>query len=627
MNRPVEASTMNRSEIAAFLDQQMKEKMEKYNIPNAVVSFVADGEIWVNKGYGYADLQKKKPVDAKRTLFRIGSTSKLLTWTAVMQLVEQGKLDLNTDINQYLDFEIPNRLYDDRSDREAAPITLTHLMSHTPGFEDSLDTVFRISEDNMITLEEYLRDHMPARVFPPGEVMAYSNYGSALAGYIVQRVSGMPFAEYVEQSIYQPLGMTSSTFRQPLPEELVPHMARAYRWIDGQYLEGAFEFLPEPAGGMSSSGADMSAFMLAHLQNKVRSEDSLLLSDATLRQMHSPLFTHHPRLHGMAHGFMEGTFHGQRTLFHSGSTMLFDTGLYLLPDENKGLFISYSGGSYLAHLEIFQSFMERYYPAEEPLPSLPPEEALERSRLYIGEYHQNRKSFTTPESVLSLTMGIIHVDRDDEGYIWVQHVGETNRFVEIEPGVYQNVQAGQSRDYFGGFQTIVFKTDPFGNVMLIADGPMTYSKAPWYASSAFTFTAFGLVLFLILGSFVFWGFLSGIRLIRNKKSVQPKAAIAAKGTAIAFGVLTFGFLLDVVITGEFDPVYGVPKAYYGELTSWTEWAEKIPFVLHFLGAVLLIFSVYIWRKGCWKITGRIHYSMFTLAAMGLLLLFHYWNMV
>ncbi|CAM3637516.1 serine hydrolase [Brevibacillus invocatus] len=184
---------------------------------------------------------------------------------------------------------------------------------------------------------------------------------------------------------------------------------------------------------MSSSGADMSAFMLSHLQG-VRTQESGLLSDATIRQMHRSLFTHHPRLHGMAHGFMEGTFHDQRTLFHSGSTMLFDTGLYLLPDENRGLFISYSGGSYLAHLEIFQAFMDRYYPAEKLLPPLPPEGALERSRSYIGEYHQNRKSFTTPESVLSLTMGMIHVQSDEEGYLLVHHVGEASRFVESEQG-------------------------------------------------------------------------------------------------------------------------------------------------------------------------------------------------
>lgn len=543
-----------------------------------------------------------------------------------MQLVEQGKLDLNTDINQYLDFEIPNRLYHDQSEQEAAPITLTHLMTHTPGFEDSLDTVYIISEDSMIPLEEYLRNHMPARVFPAGEVMAYSNYGSALAGYIVQRVSGMPFAEYVEQHIYHPLGMTSSTFRQPLPEEIATDMAKAYRFFDGEYLEGAFEFLPEPAGGMSSSGADMSAFMLSHLQG-VRTQESGLLSDATIRQMHRSLFTHHPRLHGMAHGFMEGTFHDQITLFHSGSTMLFDTGLYLLPDENRGLFISYSGGSYLAHLEIFQAFMDRYYPAEKLLPPLPPEGALERSRSYIGEYHQNRKSFTTPESVLSLTMGMIHVQSDEEGNLLVHHVGEASRFVESEPGVYQNVQEGKTRDYFGGFQTLVFKTDPFGNVMLISDGPMTYSKAPWYASSAFAFTALGLVLCLIFGSLLFWGLHAAIRFIRNKKTAQPKAAIAAKWTAIAFGVLTLGFVLDVVITGEFDPVYGVPKAYYGEQSSWTVWVGQIPFVQNVLGAALLIFLVYIWRKGCWRIPGRIHYSLFTLSATGLLLFFHYWNMV
>src|SRR5690606_36159751 len=121
-------------------------------------------------------------------------------------------------INEYLDFTIP--------DTYPEPITLQLLLTHTPGFEDIGQGLFKLSADEMQPLDEYLRTHIPARVYPPGEVGAYSNIGTALAGYIVERVSGQPFDEYVEQHIFEPLGMAHSTFRQPLPAGLAPHMSK-----------------------------------------------------------------------------------------------------------------------------------------------------------------------------------------------------------------------------------------------------------------------------------------------------------------------------------------------------------------------------------------------------------------
>lgn len=630
-NQPADqASKANYADIESFMDQEMKIQMQKFNIPNAAVSVVANGEVIFSHGYGYADREKELPVNPEHTLFRMGSTSKLLTWTAVMQLVEQGKLDLEADINTYLDFKMPDRLYTQSAQEPAAaPITLTHLMTHTAGFEDYPDMIFRLDEQQMLPLADYVRTYMPQRAFPPDEVVAYSNYGTALAGYIVERVADQIFEDYVDQHIFTPLGMEYSSFRQPLPERLQPHMARAYRLAQGEYEEGRFEFVPGPAGGMSSSAADMSKFMLAYFSGE-NEQGGRILREETIRSMRNQQFTQHPLLSGTAFGFMEGVFNGERTLFHGGSTMLFDTGLYLVPERNLGLFVSYSGGSYLAHLGLFQALMDHYYPAPPADHPLPPEGTIERSRQYVGEYQQNRRSFTTSERFLSLTMGLIQVQLDKEGYLLVSHAGEMNRFVEIEPGIYLNLREQGTQDYYGGFRTIVFGVDPYGNTMLMSDGPMTYSKAPWYASSSFTFLTIIAILLFIIISLLFWSIRGVFRLIRRSKSrttLPPKLARAAAGIAIAFGVLTLAILIGVAINGQIDPVYGLPQAAFGVMPSWNSVLDVLPWLLITIGIFMIIFAVIaVWRK-YWRISGRIHYVLFTAAAWLLLSLFMYWQLI
>ena len=241
------ASLIDSADIENFMDKAIQAKMKEQHIPNATVSVVSNGKVIFEKGYGYANVEDQTRTNPEMTMFRIGSLSKLFTWTAIMQLVERGILDLDTDVNEYLDFEIPSKLEgSDQGDSE--PITLHHLMTHTPGFEDYADSIFRLSADKKPSLNEYVRQYMPARVFPPGEVMAYSNYGTALAGYIVEQVSGMSFPEYVEKNIYQPLGMKHSTFRQPIPEILSPNMAHGYRYVNGENFKGEFKLFPNLLG-------------------------------------------------------------------------------------------------------------------------------------------------------------------------------------------------------------------------------------------------------------------------------------------------------------------------------------------------------------------------------------------
>ena len=222
--------------LEAFLDGVISTQLKQYHIAGATVAVVKDGALLLAKGYGFADLEEGPvAVDPGRTLFRPGSVYKLITWTAVMQLVEKGQLDLDTDINCYLDFSIPARLLNQGGNEPPRPITLADLMAHTAGFEEVALGVFVRSAKEVLPLGEYLKEFLPERVYPPGELGAYSNYGAALAGDIVERVSGMPFAGYVEKNIFAPLGMEHSTFRQPLPAALAGQMARGYNYVDGVY--------------------------------------------------------------------------------------------------------------------------------------------------------------------------------------------------------------------------------------------------------------------------------------------------------------------------------------------------------------------------------------------------------
>jgi CubicO group peptidase (beta-lactamase class C family) len=162
--QPQQQGPTDRAELEAFLDEELGREMEKHHIAGAAVSVVKDGKLYFAKGYGSADLENGIPVDPEQTVFRIGSLAKLFTWTAVMQLAEQGKLDLDADINTYLDFRIP--------DTYPQPITLKHLMTHTPGFEDRYYERLASDPNDLLPPREWLVSHMPARVRPPGDAAA-----------------------------------------------------------------------------------------------------------------------------------------------------------------------------------------------------------------------------------------------------------------------------------------------------------------------------------------------------------------------------------------------------------------------------------------------------------------------
>src|SRR5205814_3042858 len=250
----------DRCELAAFLDGVMAANLRDKHVAGATVAVVKDGALFYANGYGYSDVAHRAAVNPERTLLRIGSTSKLFTWTAVMQLVEQGKLDLDADVNRYIDFKIPATY--------PQPIMLRHIMTHTPGFEEDGRDLITDDTTRMIPLGRWLATHIPGRVRPPGTYSSYSNYATALAGYVVQRVSGESYDDYIDRHILTPLGMTQTTTRQPLPAPLRGDMSRGYTWGGGSFAPQKYEIVnAAPAGSVASSATDMAKFMIAHLND------------------------------------------------------------------------------------------------------------------------------------------------------------------------------------------------------------------------------------------------------------------------------------------------------------------------------------------------------------------------
>jgi CubicO group peptidase (beta-lactamase class C family) len=339
------------AELQSFADTFFPGKMEELNIPGLTFIFVQSGEVVFAKGYGYANLESATPVSADSSVVRIGSVSKLFVATAVMQLVEQGRVDLNADINPYLSaFKLENTF--------SEPVTLAHLLTHTAGFEDPL-YVSNTDPALVEPLGEHLAEHMPPRTHPPGEAHIYSNYGYALAALVVEEVSGTPFDKYVEQHIFEPLRMSKSSYllAPPVPENMVT----GYAYHDASQVPQPMDYDRDyPGGSIVSTAEDMSHFVLAHLQDGCH-EGACILSAETLAEMHQRQAATPHEGQNVTLGFVEGLQDGQRLLGHSGAIRGFGSSLNLLPEHDAGYFFCFNAECYeTSACEIISAFREQF---------------------------------------------------------------------------------------------------------------------------------------------------------------------------------------------------------------------------------------------------------------------------
>ena len=426
------AQALTKEDLESWLDGLIPSALVTARTPGAVVSVVKDGQVLLEKGYGWADAEKHIPVDPKATLFRPGSTSKLFTWTAVMQQVELGKLDLDTDVNQYLDFKVPVR--------NGHPLTLRHIMTQTSGFEEVIKDLVSFGTASP-PLRDVLVANMPPLRADPGTVAGYSNYATALAGYIVQRVSGEQYEDYIEHHIFQPLGMAHSTFRQPLPAALAPLMAQGYMET-GQPGHGFEVVNLPPAGSLSSTADDMSRFMIAHLQDGSLG-DARILQAATAQKMHTTPTRLFPDLNGIALGFYQQDINGHRVIAHGGDLNYFHSDLALFIDDHVGLFISVNapgkeGMGEMLRVRLFNSFADRYFPKPETITPLDKATQQAHAALLAGTWVNTRRADSTFLKLVDL-LSPTHVTANPDGSITSKVLLDPQTFVETSPFLWSEV--------------------------------------------------------------------------------------------------------------------------------------------------------------------------------------------
>lgn len=319
-------------ELGGLLDPVFAEQMEKLHIPGAVVVIVKDGRIVFTRGYGYADFEKKTPVVPDKTIFRIGSITKVFTATAVMQLADRGRIKLADDVNWHLkDFKVPASY--------AQPITFANLLTHTSGLDEISPGRRTADESKVVPLGAFLKTRL-VRIQAPGEVISYSTYNAALAGFMVEQITGTPFKLYLRKNVFDPLGM-SHTSIAAVRDEYKQDLASGYEWDGKSYHKLPFQwFNTYPASDINSTASDMARFMLANLSGGAL-EGKRILSSQAMRDMHSTHFRNHPRVAGWAYGFYEGELNNQHFVEHGGSM---DDGysalLTLVPSRNLGVFVA-----------------------------------------------------------------------------------------------------------------------------------------------------------------------------------------------------------------------------------------------------------------------------------------------
>ncbi|HEY7639827.1 MAG TPA: serine hydrolase domain-containing protein [Steroidobacteraceae bacterium] len=598
-------------EMEAFLDGFMNAEMKAGPVAGAVVIVVKDGQVFFQKGYGYEDVDKQVPVDPAQTLFRPGSVSKLFTWTSIMQLVEQGKLDLDADVNTYLkDFKIKATY--------PQPITLRNIMTHTAGFEDgAVGYLFANKVADLIPLGDWVAKHEPARVRPPttnwndGTSASYSNYATALAGHIIEIVSGQSFDDYVAQHIFQPLGMTRSTFGEPLPDTLSPHMSGGYTFEAGAFKSHGFEFIHAagPAGSLSSTASDMARFMLAHLQDGSLG-DGHILKPETAQLMHTRVMSPDPALNGHCLGFYETYINGRRIIGHGGDTGFFHSILSLMPETGIGLFASVNTGGKGARtsVELERAFFKHYFPAELPVVK-PPADAAKRNARYAGSYRTLRHSYTKFEKVFS-AFGDDNVTAMPDGTLLMGDIfGNPARWVEVGDGVFRM----QNGDAFAAF-----KGDDGGRATHVVGlfPPIVAQRISWYESSKLHGFIVGIAVLLSITILV-----SAIRQ-RRTDSAAPGQLRWARPTLALSGGLLLAFLIAValVLAGGFESlIYKIPTSLYIALTFPL---LAIPFAL-----LAGWFAVGVWRTRVWTFGARLHYSLAAVAVLAFLVVLNYWNLL
>ncbi len=615
---PGSGHSLEPADLEAFFDGILPLQLERSDIAGASVLVMQNDKVLLQKGYGLADIKSKRPVDPETTIFRLASISKLFTWISVMQLEEQGKLDLDTDINHYLDFQIrpaPHSISD-------KPVTLRNLMTHTGGFEESVTNIILTDPRKAISLRDVLIQNQPNRIFPPGQVPAYSNYGVGLASYIVQRMSGQPFEQYVADHIFTPLGMTHSTFAQPPSKALASLPSEGYRSSTAKPSVGFEIFNPVGAGGISSTATDMGRFGQALLHGG-ELEGKRILRAETLTRMWTPQFQASDKLPPMCMGFYETWWNGLRWIGHQGDLIAFHSLFYVEPKQNLVLFVSYNsaGGSDQPRSEIIHFFTDRYFPGApkvEFLKTVPDE-----MKGIAGTYQTTRRADSTKLAPGNL-FGQRAVSVDKDG---VLHLGEA-KDMRGHPIKWKAIGKDLWQDQDGQARLFAIRDTHNKVVRLAVNFPgVQFQRVVWYENGTYVLSAAAASLLILFAVVAASMARAGHRFFlrrRTPPTPQPGTIWLGLGSRLA---ACWWFLLLVNVGGYFA-MQGddIPPP----TPEWFFWFDMLNIAVGlalFLSLLAVISAFRIWFQKPLRAITKVKFTLVGVACTLLSWIAIHWNLI
>jgi CubicO group peptidase (beta-lactamase class C family) len=594
-----------------FLDGFIQEKMTEYHVPGAAIVVVKDGEVLYSEGYGYQDVEHKVAVDPDRTIFQVASVSKIFTISGVLQLEEQGLLDLDRDVNEYLkNFQIENDFEE--------PVRVRHLLTHTDGFETRDLGTFVLDPADLASLEDVLKKDLKSPVQIPGSRIAYGGYGAALAGYLLSQVAEKPFEDYMDENIFQHLDMKNSTFHQILPQEVRENVALVY-----QYEESDGEFVPSqilyvntaPTGALSTTPEDMGKFIIT-LLNRGRFHGAQILHEETVETMFQRQYSPHPSLPGVTYGFMESLYNGQTALIRDGSGVGIRSQIFLLPEQRLGYFyVQNSRGDALADA-LRDAFLDEFYPAEDTGADPGSGYVSGDLKRYEGIYRPAQTARHTLVKVEALAMNDLKVTANKVGGLTVEAMGEgdvygsfpeESNWVETEPLLFRGADVERY---------MAFQENETGEIIGLASAAGyhgAFVKIPWFESSRF-------LLCLLICYLIAFFVIIVVNVINRRKS----------GILMRFaGIVSLLYLIGIIgvlYTLFIKRVAGFPAFAFG-VSLPAKVMLTVLIAAAVLGAVYGILLIIKWITGRIETSGKVAGLITAIVFLGIASWLHYWNLL
>lgn len=593
------------AELELYWNDFFSEQMEQFGVYGAEMVMVKDGEILFSQGYGYADADRQIPYDPERTIIRSGSIVKTVTAAAVMQLSEQGKLDLDADVNQYLTlFKVPEAF--------GQPVTTRQLINMTGGFDTRLFGVRVPSPEELQPLGQYLAKRMPPRTRPPGLLRRYNDHEIALAGYLVEVISGMPYEQYVQKYIFEPLEMNHSSIT--LPDDQLDQVVRGYPvggGTDDAYPLSYYYLNDAPGGGFNSTGMDIAHYMMSQLQNGryVRSDggEVRILSEETAAAMHETAFRYSPYMVGQANSWDEEFYNGQRYLRKDGGAPGVLNRLLLFKDQGLGFYLNYNSDGYALSNNWRDKILTMYLGerADETRPSLPvPGDAGPLDR-YVGSYIELHDS-TADGNLIKLNALITpgefrKVTANDDGTLSI----DGHSYSAIEPGLFQS-SSGES--------IITFEMDGEGPASYLFQNRFAYARVPWYETPVVQQGLLAATTLLFFSGVIAWL----VSAIRRQATGRRLAGLIS--------LLNIVFLIGLVLV-LLPAVNGVGWVFFFDPSPQLLVVLTLPLIAALFTVALLVQTFLSWIKGRYTAGIRLHNTLILLGAIGFFYFLSTWNLL